>query len=93
MIETMFSTRENWAVPGVDAKDKLFQIAERFGISKEQFDQCLTDKSLFNKIVETRQVAHDKFHVDATPTFFVNGKRMRGDHQIKDFEVALGGAD
>jgi protein-disulfide isomerase len=71
-------------------QEKLLQIAKQAGISKDQFDQCLANKELFGKIVQTREIAHDKFQVDSTPTFFVNGKRLKGDHQIKDFEVALG---
>ena len=39
MVDAMFSTQESWAVPGVDAKEKLLQIAKQAGISKEQFDQ------------------------------------------------------
>lgn len=92
MVDAMFATQENWVVPGADAKDKLLQIARQAGISKEQFDQCLANKELFSKIVQTREMAHEKFQVDSTPTFFVNGKRMKGEHQIKDFEVALGDA-
>jgi protein-disulfide isomerase len=92
MVDAMFSTQENWAVPGVDAKDKLLQIARQAGISKDEFDKCLADKELFSKIVQTREIAHDKFQVDSTPTFFINGKRLKGDHQIKDFEVAFGDA-
>jgi len=92
MVDAMFSTQEKWVVPGAEAKDKLLQIARQAGISKEQFDQCLANKELFSKIVRTRETAHEKFQVDSTPTFFVNGKRMKGDHQIKDFEVALGDA-
>jgi protein-disulfide isomerase len=88
----MFSTQESWAAPGIDAKEKLLQIAKQAGISKEEFDKCLADKELFGKIVKTREIANEKFQVDSTPTFFVNGKRLKGDHQLKDFDVALGEA-
>ncbi|HSA67687.1 MAG TPA: thioredoxin domain-containing protein, partial [Methyloceanibacter sp.] len=76
----------------IDAKEKLLQIAKQAGISKEQFDQCLANKELFGKILKTREIANEKFQVDSTPTFFVNGKRLKGDHQLKDFDVALGEA-
>jgi protein-disulfide isomerase len=92
MVDALFSTQESWAVPGVDAKEKLLQIARQAGISKEEFDKCLSDKDLFGKIVQTREIAHDKFQVDSTPTFFINGKRLKGDHQLNDFEVAFGDA-
>jgi protein-disulfide isomerase len=87
MVDGLFGTQETWAVPGPEAKDKLLLIARQAGFSKERFDQCLGDKELFNKIVETRSRGHDRFAVDSTPTFFVNGKRMKGDHQLKDFDA------
>ena len=86
MVDGLFGTQETWAIPGPEAKDKLLLIARQAGFSKERFDQCLGDKELFNKIVETRSRGHDRFAVDSTPTFFVNGKRMKGDHQLKDFD-------
>jgi protein-disulfide isomerase len=91
MVDALFETQETWAVPGADGKEKLLLIAKQAGFSKEKFDQCLADKELFNKIVEVRSRAHEKFGVDSTPTFFVNGKRLTGEHQLTDFEAALGG--
>jgi protein-disulfide isomerase len=92
MVDALFETQETWAAPGGDAKEKLLQIARQAGISKEQFDQCLADKDLFGKIVKTREIAHEKFQVDSTPTFFINGKRLKGEHKLKDFQTALGDA-
>jgi len=48
-------------VPGADGKEKLLLIAKQAGFSKEKFDQCLADKELFNKIVETRTRGNEKF--------------------------------
>ena len=92
MVGALFETQDTWAVPGAEGKDKLLVIARQAGFSKEKFDQCLADKELFNKIVAVRQHANEKFQVDSTPSFFVNGKRMKGDHQLKDFDEALAAA-
>jgi protein-disulfide isomerase len=89
MVAALFETQGTWAVPGTEGKDKLLLIARQAGFSKEKFDQCLADKDLFNKIVAVRQQANEKFQVDSTPSFFVNGKRIKGDHQLKDFDAAL----
>ena len=91
MVDALFETQKTWAMPGTDGKEKLLIIAKQAGFSKEKFDQCLADKELFDKIVETRKIAHEKFGVDSTPSFFVNGKRLKGEHQLKDFETALAG--
>jgi len=90
MVDALFSTQESWAIPGTEAKEHLLQIARQAGMSKEEFDKCLADQDLFKKIVETRSIGHDKFQVDSTPTFFINGKRLKGDHQLTDFQVAFG---
>jgi protein-disulfide isomerase len=92
MVDALFATQETWAAPGGDAKEKLLQIARQAGISKDQFDQCLADKELFSKIVKTREIAHEKFQVDSTPSFFINGKRLKGAHKLEDFQTALGDA-
>jgi protein-disulfide isomerase len=92
MVGALFETQGTWAVPGEEGKEKLLLIAKQAGFSKERFDQCVGDKELFNKIVAVRQRANDKFGVDSTPTFFVNGKRLTADHQLKDLDAALGGA-
>jgi len=92
MVGALFETQGTWAVPGEEGKEKLLLIAKQAGFSKERFDQCVGDKELFNKIVAVRQRANDKFGVDSTPTFFVNGKRLTADHQFKNLDAALGGA-
>jgi protein-disulfide isomerase len=91
MVGALFETQQTWAVPGADGKEKLLLIAKQAGFSKEKFDQCLADKELFNKIVGTRTRGNEEFGVDSTPSFFVNGKRLTGEHTLQDFETALGG--
>jgi hypothetical protein len=80
-------------VEGPEALDHLLQLARQAGFSKEKFDACLAEKDLFKKIVDERQRANDVFRVDSTPTFFVNGKRMSGEHQLKDFEAMFVGIE
>jgi protein-disulfide isomerase len=91
MVGALFDTQQTWAVPGAEGKEKLLLIAKQAGFSKETFDQCVADKELFQKIVDTRTRANEEFGVDSTPSFFVNGKRLTGEHTLQDFETALGG--
>jgi protein-disulfide isomerase len=91
MVGGLFEAQENWAVPGPEGKEKLMLIAKQAGFSQEAADKCVGDKEQFDKVVEVRQRAHDKFGVDSTPTFFVNGKRLTGEKSFKDFEAALEG--
>lgn len=90
MVGGMFETQKTWAVPGEDGKQKLSLIAKQAGFSQESFDKCMADQELFDKIVEVRQRGHDKYGVDSTPSFFVNGKRMKG-VELEDFDAAIEG--
>ena len=83
MIEALFQTQQNWVVQGPEAMEKLLQFARQAGFSKESFDKCMADKELFNKIVEIRTTGYEKFGIDSTPSFFINGKRMSGEHELK----------
>jgi protein-disulfide isomerase len=87
----LFDTQKTWAVPGAEGQDKLLAIARQAGFSKESFDKCLADKELQDKIVEVRTRANETFGVDSTPTFFIDGKRLRGGQNIKDFDTILAG--
>jgi len=90
MVDGLFETQETWAVPGADGKEKLKLIAKQAGFSEESFEKCLADKELFDKIVAVRKKAHEDYGVDATPSFFVNGKRLSG-IGIESFDAAIEG--
>ena len=92
MIDGLFQTQENWVVQGQEGMDHLLQFARQAGFTKESFDKCMDDKEMFQKIVESRTLAHEKFGVDSTPSFFVNGKRLGAEHELKDFEAIFAGA-
>lgn len=93
MVDGLFETQKSWAVQGAEGKEKLLLVAKQAGFSQDKFDQCLADKELFDKIVEVRQRGHDEFNVDSTPTFFINGKRLKGGQDIKQFETVLAGGE
>ena len=57
-------------------------------MSEQQFNECLHDKKLIDGIEEVRQTAM-KLNVQSTPSFFVNGKPLRGAGNIEDFEKAI----
>jgi len=90
IVDGLFETQETWAVPGKEGIEKLTLIAKQAGFSQEAYDKCVNDTELFDKIVAVRKKAHEDFGVDATPSFFVNGKRLKG-ATLKDFEAAIDG--
>ena len=76
-IDVLFSTFDNWA-GSRDYTEKLAQIGELGGVSRDRFDACLADKDLENAIFQTIASAQAEYDVSSTPTVIVNGERYEG---------------
>jgi len=89
LVKAFFKRQRHWVVRG-DPTPRLFEIAKQAGFTQESFDACLADEALAKKILEERAIASQDFGVSATPTFFINGKRLKGrTDQIEAFDKAL----
>ena len=84
MIETLFAQQRDWVVE--KPLQPMRAIAKQAGVSQEAFDACLEDHKLIEGIEKVRSQAADKFGVNSTPTFFVNGKRLPGALSIEEME-------
>ena len=87
-ISEMFKRQQDWAFAPGNPVPRLFEMARQAGFTQATFDKCLTDEKLLQQIEAERKRASEKFGVNATPTFFVNGKRLAG-VGFPDFEKAI----
>jgi protein-disulfide isomerase len=86
MIDTLFQQQKEWVVS--KPLPPLLAIAKQAGMSEQQFNDCLQDKKLIDGIEEVRLRAM-KLNVQSTPSFFVQGKPLRGNNSIQEFEKAI----
>jgi protein-disulfide isomerase len=86
--DTFFAAQEKW-VRSPDYREALARLAKLGGMSKEEFDACLKNTELENKIVEGRLKATQELDVNSTPTFFVNGSKFAGAPTTEEFEKLL----
>ncbi|HET6376929.1 MAG TPA: DsbA family protein [Methylocella sp.] len=78
IVDLLFAQQKNWAF--VDKPlDALAGLLKQTGMSQGSFDACLKNQALYDKIAKVHDRAAEKFGVSATPTFFINGKRQRGE--------------
>jgi protein-disulfide isomerase len=90
MIGVLFKTQEKWAFVRGSAVPELFKLAQQAGFTQERFDTCLNDKKTLELIVSARDKAGKEFGVNSTPTFFINGKRLKGrSDTIDTFDQAI----
>ena len=76
-VDVLFETFDDWAASG-NYSDKLAQIGELGGVSRDRFDACLADRDLENSILQSRMSAQAEYEVDSTPTVIVNGEKYEG---------------
>jgi protein-disulfide isomerase len=69
--------------------DTLKAVGSKFGMSEEAVEACVKDNALLDKIKADQDFAYDKLKVDATPTFFINGERVKGSMSLEEFEKKL----
>jgi protein-disulfide isomerase len=89
-VDTFFGSQEKW-VTARDYRDALARLVKLGGMSREEFDQCLKNTTLENKIVEERLIASKELDVNSTPTFFINGTKFTGAPTVEEFDKALSG--
>jgi protein-disulfide isomerase len=87
MVETLFQQQSTWSVPR--PLQPLMAIGKQAGLSEAGFNECLKNQQVLNGIEDVRQRAAKKFNVQSTPTFFVNGKQLRGSVTLAEFEKAM----
>jgi protein-disulfide isomerase len=88
MTDLLFSQQKNWAFTKKPLED-LANVVKQAGFTQAAFESCLKDQKLYTTINSARDSAADKFHVDATPTFFVNGKRLSGEVSLDELSRTI----
>jgi protein-disulfide isomerase len=88
LISALFAKQDDWAFVKGDPRPELLKFAKQAGFTQESFEKCLTDQKLLDEISAIRARGADTFGVNATPTFFVNGKKLNG-VALEDFEKAF----
>lgn len=89
LIEVLFEKQKEWAFGEGNPVPRLFEIAKQAGFTQESFDKCLTDQKLLDDITGTRTRASDVFGVSATPTFYINGKKLDGSPTMEKFDQMI----
>lgn len=87
VVHTYFRSQEQWLAGG-DLKANILVKAKDFGFTEQTFDACLANQALFTAINEVRDRG-SAFGVQATPTFFINGKKYEGALTLEDLDKAI----
>jgi protein-disulfide isomerase len=87
VVDLLFRQQNDWVVK--NTTETLTRIGKQAGLSAPEVEACLKDQSLLDKISADQKYASDVLKVDSTPTFFVNGERIKGETSIEEFEKKI----
>ena len=90
-LDTIYETQENWT-SGSDIEDineNLKKIVKDLGINSSQFDKCLIDEAISDKILNGRIKANKKYSINSTPTIIINEKKLEGSASFKNIKKRI----
>jgi protein-disulfide isomerase len=87
VTDLLFRQQNDW-VPK-NTTETLTRIGKQAGLSQQQVETCLKDQSLLDKIVADQKYASEILKVDSTPTFFLNGDKIKGETTFEEFDKRI----
>ena len=87
VTDLLFKTQADWVMK--NTTESLIRIGKQAGFSQDKVENCLKDQDLLNKIAADQKYAADVLKVDSTPTFFINGEKIKGETSIEEFEKRI----
>jgi protein-disulfide isomerase len=70
-------------------KDTLKRIGKQAGMDEAAVEACEKNQALLDKLRDDQAFAYETLKVDATPTLFVNGERLRGSMSFEELEERI----
>ena len=87
-IDTLFAQQTSWA-NDPNPLEALSRIARLGGLSQANFNKCLKDKKIADKIIKQRMNGDKKFAINSTPTIIINGRKFSGGLSVEQLRALL----
>ncbi|KAA5603210.1 DsbA family protein [Blastochloris sulfoviridis] len=88
LIEALFATQKGWAFTKTPY-NSLLQFAKQAGFSQESFETCLKNQQVLSGMEAVRKRGSEKFGINSTPTFFINGEKHVGAMSFEELAKIL----
>jgi protein-disulfide isomerase len=87
----LLASQKHWAYDrSVDPQEELTKMAALAGMSRDSFNLAIGDDTLKGEILAAQAAAEQKYNIDSTPTFIVNGKAHPGEMTYAQFAAIVG---
>jgi len=89
-INALFATQDRWAFArDANHTEELWKTAGLAGMSRATFDKAIGDNDLRTWILKQQQADQDKWKIDSTPSFVINGTKYTGEMSFDAFRKLI----
>ena len=89
-VDALFASQDRWAFNrDNNPTDELWKMAGLAGMSRATFDKAIGDTSLRDWIVQQQKADTDKWKIDSTPSFVINGQKYAGEMSYDAFRKLI----
>jgi protein-disulfide isomerase len=83
VTDMLFRSQADWVTK--NTAETLGRIGKQAGLTQQQVEACLKDQALLDKIAADQKYASEVLKIDSTPTFFINGEKIKGEASFEEF--------
>ena len=89
-VTALLASQDRWAFArGINTTEEIWKLAALAGMGRETFDQAIADTDLRNWILQQQQADQDRWKIDSTPSFVINGQKYAGEMSYDAFRKLL----
>ena len=90
-LDTIYETQDKWTKGSSieEINKNLKKIVKNLGISSAEFDKCLNDEVVSDKILNGRINGQKKYSINSTPTIIINEKKFEGSASFRDIKKKI----
>ena len=90
-LDKVYENQSQWASGSVvnEINNKLKEIVRMLGISPANFDKCINNEMIADKILNGRINGQQKYSINSTPTIIINEKKLEGSVSFKNIKKKI----
>ena len=89
-VEALLATQDRWAFSrDANRTEEIWKTAGLAGMNRSTFDKAIADDALKTWIIKQQQAFTDKWKIDSTPSFVIDGKKFVGEMNFDAFRKLI----
>ena len=90
-LDNIYENQNEWTSGSNinEINNNLKKIVKNLGITSTEFDKCLGDESISDKILNGRIDGNQKYSINSTPTIIINEKKLEGSANFQNIEKKI----